>query len=76
MSIDIRRLKEIIEVVLQYDNEGEGLEVVTTGHYGEPHEYDETDFCVKTVDVDEGLNPIKPRKVFNIESKDIGPEPD
>lgn len=74
MSINIERLKEIIDSAI--DVEGRDLEVVTTGHYGEPNERDETDFGITTVDINEGLRHIKPRKVFNITHKDIGPEPD
>lgn len=74
MSINIKQLKEIIDSTL--DVEGGDLKVVTTGHYGEPYEYDKTNFHIETVDVNEVLNPIKPKKVFVIDSKDIGPEPD
>lgn len=74
MGIDVKRLKEIIDSAL--DEGGGDLKVVTTGHYGEPYEYDETDFYVGSIDVNEGLMPIKPREVFKIDHKDIGPEPD
>ena len=70
-------IKELAEIVLTaLHKEGEELEVVTTGHYGEPNEYSKENFYVKTIDVNERINPIKPKKVFNIEHKDIGPEPD
>lgn len=70
-------IKELVEVALiALHAEGEDLEVVTTGHYGEPNEYFREDFCVERIDVNEGMMPIKPKKVFNIEHRDIGPEPD
>jgi len=70
-------IKDLVEIALTaLHKEGENLEVVTTGHYGEPNEYSKGDFYIKTVDTTEGLMPIKPRRVFNIEHKDIGPEPD
>ena len=74
MSINIRELKEIIDSI--FDKEDESLEVVTTGHYGEPYEYSKSDFRVEKIDTDEGLNPIKPKKVFVIDHIDIGEEPD
>jgi len=74
MTINIRQLKEIIDSALE--KEGGDLEVVTTGYYGEPHEYDKSDFDIRTVELDETLHRIEPRKVFAIECKDIGPEPD
>lgn len=73
-NMNIGELAELIQIVL--NKEGRGLEVVTTGHYGEPYKYSKDDFCVDTIAVDPGISPIKPRKVFRIEHKDIGPEPD
>lgn len=73
-SIHIKDLIKLLHIA--FDTEGEDLEIVTTGHYGEPFGYHKSNFHVKTVDVDKGINSIKPRKVFNIEWKDIGPEPD
>ena len=70
-------IKDLVEIALTaLHKEGEDLEVVTTGHYGEPNEYSRDNFYVKTIDTNERINPIKPKKVFNIEHIDIGPEPD
>ena len=70
-------IKELVEIVLTaLHTEGADLEVVTTGHFGEPNGYSREDFHVRTIDVNERINPIKRRKVFNIEHIDIGPEPD
>lgn len=72
-NMDIVRLIEILQTALEKEG---NLGVVTTGHYGEPYEYYEDDFHVRTVGVNEGIMPVKPRRVFNIEHRDIGPEPD
>jgi len=72
--MNIKELAEIVLIALHI--EGEELEVVTTGHYGEPLGYSKDDFHVKTTGLDEELNHIKSKRVFNIEHKDIGPEPD
>ena len=71
--MDIVELIEILQTALEKEGR---LEIVTTGHYGEPFGYSKHDFYTETVNVDEGIKPIKPKKVFNIEHKDIGPEPD
>ena len=70
-------IKELVEIALiALHAEGEDLEVVTTGHYGEPFGYSKDDFRVKTIDCNEEIHPIRPKKVFNIYYRDIGPEPD
>lgn len=71
--MDIEGLIKLLQAAL---NKEGSLEVVTTGHYGEPFGHSKHNFYVKTIDIDPGISPIKPKKVFNIEFIDIGPEPD
>jgi len=52
--MNIKELAEIVLIALHI--EGEELEVVTTGHYGEPLGYSKDDFHVKTTGLDEELN--------------------
>ena len=70
-------LKELIELTQKIAKiEGNNLEVITTGYYGEPYEYSKSDFRVEEIYIDKGLNPIKPKKAFIIDHIDIGEEPD
>jgi hypothetical protein len=75
MSITLNQLKQIVDLVI--DKEGGNIEVVTLGHYGEPHEYYKDEFYLTTTDKDYNDRLLKkPTRVFNIEYKNIGPEPD
>lgn len=75
MTITLNQLKQIIDSVI--DKEGGDIEIVTLGYYGEPHEYYKDEFYLTETDKDYNDRFLKKSKrVFNIEYKNIGPEPD
>lgn len=70
-------IDNLIQKLIKIRNEEGKLEVCKIGHFGEINEMDIYNISVDTAtDYNKAKGSYKSRKVVNIDTPDIGPEPD
>lgn len=70
-------IDDLIDKLIEIKNEKGKLEVCKIGHYGEINEMSIFDITIDTAtDYNNAKGSYKKRKIVNIDTPDIGPEPD
>jgi len=70
-------IDELIDALVEIKKESGRLEVCKIGYFGEINEMSIHDVTVDTaIDFNEAKGSYKKRKVVNMDTPDIGPEPD